>query len=82
MNRSDLGQRERDFAESGRALRDLMADGLTTLNEKLIKICARGVGHARCVAFHTVEVAISKNLFADILGMIAELRPPTGASTA
>jgi hypothetical protein len=40
---------------------------LTTLKEKLIKIGAKVVGHARYVAFQTAEVAISKNLFAEIL---------------
>jgi len=34
------------------------------------------------VAFQMAEVAIPKNLFADILRMIAELRPPPVASTA
>jgi Transposase DDE domain group 1 len=54
---------------------------LTTLKEKLIKIGAKVVGHARYVAFQMAEVAISKNLFAEILRMIAELRPPQVAST-
>jgi hypothetical protein len=35
----------------------------------------------RYVAFHMVEVAISKNLFAEILRMIAKLRPRPVAST-
>jgi hypothetical protein len=34
------------------------------------------------VAFQMAEVAIPGNLFADILRMIAELRPPPVASTA
>jgi hypothetical protein len=55
---------------------------LTTLREKLIKIGAKVVGHARYVAFQMAEVAISRNLFADILRMIAELRPPPVLSTA
>jgi hypothetical protein len=37
--------------------------------------------HARYIAFQLAEVAISKNLFADILRFIAELRPPV-TSTA
>ncbi len=37
--------------------------------------------HARYVAFQMAEVVISKNLFAEILRMIAELRPPPVAST-
>jgi hypothetical protein len=43
---------------------------LTTLKEKLIKI-------GRQMA----EVAVPRNLFADILQMIAELRSPPIAST-
>ncbi len=50
---------------------------LTSLKEKLIKI-----GHGRYVAFQMAEVAIPKNLFADILRLIAELRPPPVTSTA
>jgi hypothetical protein len=55
---------------------------LTSLKEKLIKIGAKVVSHARYVAFQMAEVAISRNLFADILRMIAELRPPPLTSTA
>jgi hypothetical protein len=47
---------------------------LTSLKERLIKII---VSHGRYVAFQMAEVIIPKNLFADILRMIAELRPPT-----
>jgi len=53
-----------------------------TLKGKLIKIGAKGVSHGRYVAFQMAEVAIPRNLFADILRMIAELRPPPAASTA
>jgi hypothetical protein len=55
---------------------------LTTLKEKLNKISAKVVGHARYVVFQMAEVAVPKTLFADILRMIAELRPPPIASTA
>lgn len=55
---------------------------LTTLKEKLIKIGAKVVGHARYVTFQMAEVAVPRALFADILRMIAELRPPPIASTA
>jgi hypothetical protein len=55
---------------------------LTTLKEKLIKIGAKVVGHARYVAFQMAEVAIPRDLFAEILQLIAELRPPPIASTA
>ena len=39
-------------------------------------------GHARCVAFQMTEVSIPRKLFADIVRMIAELRPPPITSTA
>ena len=55
---------------------------LTTLQEELVKIGAKVVNHARYVAFQMAEVAIPRDLLADILGMIAELRPPPLASTS
>ena len=55
---------------------------LTSLKEKLIKIGAKVVSHGRYVAFQMAEVAIPRNLFVDILRLIAELRPPPLASTA
>ena len=55
---------------------------MTTLREKLIKIGAKVVGHARYVSFQMAEVAIPRNLFAEILRMIAELRSPPVTSTA
>ncbi len=55
---------------------------LTRLKEKLIKIGAKVVGHARYVAFQMAEVAISKNLLADILRMISDLRPKSDPAPA
>ncbi len=55
---------------------------LTSLKEKLIKIGAKVVSHGRYVALQMAEVAIPRNLFADILRLIAELRPPPVTSTA
>jgi hypothetical protein len=55
---------------------------MTSLKEKLIKIGAKVVSHGRYVAFQMAEVAIPRNVFADILRLIAELRPPHVASTA
>jgi hypothetical protein len=40
---------------------------MTTLREKLIKIGAKVVGHARYVAFQAPDVAISNSLFAEFL---------------
>jgi hypothetical protein len=54
----------------------------TSLKEKLIKFGARVVSHGRYVAFQMAEVAIPKNLFADILRIIAELRPPPDPTPA
>jgi hypothetical protein len=55
---------------------------MTSLKEKLIKIGAKIVSHGRYLAFQMAEVAIPRNLFADVLRLIAELRPPLAASTA
>jgi Transposase DDE domain group 1 len=55
---------------------------LTSLKEKLIKIGAKIVSHGRYVAFQMAEVAISRNLFAEILRLIAELRPRPNAAPA
>ncbi len=49
------------------------------LNEKLIKIDANVVNHVRYVTFKMAEVPIPRDLFSDILRMIAKLRPPTMA---
>ena len=38
--------------------------------------------HARYLAFQMAEVAVPRTLFAEILRMIAELRPPPIKSTA
>jgi Transposase DDE domain group 1 len=50
---------------------------LTTLREKLVKIGARIVRHGRYVTFQMAEVAIPRDLFADILSRINRLRPTT-----
>ena len=48
---------------------------LTSLKEKLIKFGAKVVSHGRYVAFQMAEVAVPRTLFAEILRLIAELRP-------
>ena len=48
---------------------------LTSLKEKLIKIGAKVVCHGRYVAFQMAEVAIPRQMFQEILRLIAELRP-------
>src|SRR3954453_5144510 len=47
---------------------------LTTLREKLIKIGAKVVRHAKAVTFQMAEVAVPRALFAAILGRIGRLR--------
>jgi hypothetical protein len=49
---------------------------LTSLREKLIKIGAKVVSHGRYVTFQLAEVAVSRQMFADILSLIARLRSP------
>ena len=48
---------------------------LSSLKEKLIKIGAKVVTHARYVAFQMAEVAVPRMLFAEILRLIVDLRP-------
>jgi hypothetical protein len=49
---------------------------LTSLREKLIKIGAKVVSHGRYVTFQMAEVAVPRQLFADILRLIARPRAP------
>jgi hypothetical protein len=49
---------------------------LTTLREKLIKIGAKVVSHARYVIFQMAEVAVPRTLFREILRRIHRLREP------
>ena len=48
----------------------------TTLREKLIKIGAKVVSHGRYVTLQMAEVAVPRQMFADILLLIAQLRAP------
>ncbi len=48
---------------------------LTTLREKLVKIGAMIIRHGRYIVFQMAEVAIPRDLFADILRRIDRLRP-------
>jgi hypothetical protein len=49
---------------------------LTSLREKLIKIGAKVVRHGRYVTFQLAEVAVSRQMFVDILSLIARPRAP------
>src|SRR5712672_2352367 len=48
---------------------------LTSLKDKLIKIGAKVVSHGRYVVFQMAEVAVARQMFQEILRLIAELRP-------
>ena len=50
---------------------------LTSLREKLIKIGAKVVSHGRYVTFQMAEVAVSRQMFTEILSLIAGLRAPS-----
>ena len=50
---------------------------LTSLREKLIKIGAKVVSHGRYVTFQMAEVAVPRQMFAEILSLIARLRAPS-----
>jgi hypothetical protein len=49
---------------------------LTSLREKLIKIGAKVVSHGRYTTFQMAEVAVPRQMFRDILSLIAQLRAP------
>ncbi len=53
---------------------------LTSLRDKLIKIDAMVVSHGRYVTFQMAEIAVSRQMFADILRLIARLRAPARES--
>jgi hypothetical protein len=52
---------------------------MTTLRERLVKIGARLVRHARSVTFQMAEVVVPRSLFQQILAAITALRPPPSA---
>jgi hypothetical protein len=47
---------------------------LTSLREKLIKIGVKVVSHGRYVTFQMAEVAVPRQMFQEILRLIARLR--------
>jgi len=49
---------------------------LTSLREKLIKIGAKVVSHGRYVTFQMAEIAVSRQVLAEILSLIARFRVP------
>ena len=48
----------------------------TSPRDKLIKIGAKVVSHGRYVTFQMAEVAVPRQMFADILSLIFRLRAP------
>jgi hypothetical protein len=48
---------------------------LTTLREKVVKIGAKVIAHARYTVFQTAEVAVPRDLLRRILRLIDDLRP-------
>lgn len=48
---------------------------LTTIREKVAKIGAKVIAHARYAVFQMAEVAVPRDMFDRILGMIDDLRP-------
>jgi hypothetical protein len=71
----------RSLYNLGNFLRTLVTPGtdqgrsLTSLKEKLIKIGANIVSHSRYVTSQMAEIAIPRQMFQEILRLIAELRP-------
>jgi hypothetical protein len=52
---------------------------LATLREKVVKIGAKVIGHARYAVFQMAEVAVPRDLFRRIPEMIDDLRPREAA---
>src|SRR5262249_59595172 len=63
---------------------DLKGSGwvVTSLKDKLIKIGAKVASHGRYVVFQMAEVAIPRQMFQEILRLIAELRPQPPPASA
>jgi Transposase DDE domain group 1 len=48
---------------------------LTTLREKMVKVGAKVIAHARYRVFQMAEVAVPRELFRRMLALIDDLRP-------
>ncbi len=64
------------IARNHASLKTRAAWSLTSLREKLIKIGAKVVSHGRYVTFQMAEVAVPRQMFQEILSLIARLRAP------
>jgi hypothetical protein len=49
---------------------------VTSLREKLIKTGAKVISHGRYITFQLAEIAVPREMFAEILSLIARLRAP------
>ena len=58
--------------------REVLEWSLRSLQVKLIKTGARMVRHARRIIFQMAEVAVSRDVFRQVLERIAGLRPAPG----
>jgi len=63
-----------------RALRLDSDRHLTSLRKKLIKIGAKVVSDGHYVTFHMAKVAVPRQMFQQILSLIAELRAPPASA--
>lgn len=54
---------------------EMESRSLTTIREKVVKIGAKVIAHARYAVFQMAEVAVPRNLFRRIPDMIDDLRP-------
>ena len=70
-----MEQEVRDFLRTLATPEPIKDWPLTSLKEKLIKIGAKVISHGRSIAFQMAEVAIPRQMFKEILRLIAELRP-------
>ncbi len=64
-----------NFLRTLALLDELESWSLTTIREKVVKIGAKVISHARYAVFPMAEVAVSRDLFRRILDMIDDLRP-------
>ena len=71
-----LGYNLGNFMRTLALLKAAEAWSLTSLREKLIKIGAKVVRHGRYVTFQMAKVAVSRQMFGEILSLIARLRAP------
>ena len=63
------------LSAASRPVPGVRSSALSSLKEKLIKNGAKVVSHGRSVAFQMAEVAITPQMFQEILRLVAELLP-------